>query len=160
MTLLILTQAEAFLSSKRPYVNYGELWLKRIPFGSYTKFRIQPQTTSIYNDYIDSLPLHAKGGGCVVGLTYSDNALFGKDASSAVPSGGQFAVAYRSDRFPCSRRCMSSWHCIRLRAWEMKLRQQKKVAHCNWCSNLPKASRANTRPGHVAAQRPKARGEH
>ena len=47
---------------------------------------------------------------------------------------------------------MSSWHCIRLRAWEMKLRQQKKVAHCNWCSNLPKASRANTRPGHVAAQ--------
>lgn len=86
--LLILTQAEAFLSSKRPYVNYGELWLKRIPFGSYTKFRIQPQTTSIYNDYIDSLPLHAKGGGCVVGLTYSDNALFGKDDSSAVPMGG------------------------------------------------------------------------
>jgi len=35
-----------------------------------------------------SLPLHAKGGGCVVGLTYSDNALFGKDDSSAVPMGG------------------------------------------------------------------------
>ena len=52
------------------------------------KLRIQPQTTNIYNDYIDSLPLQAKGGGCVVGLTYSDNALFGKDDSSAVPSGG------------------------------------------------------------------------
>ena len=47
-----------------------------------------PPTTNIYNDYIDSLPLHAKGGGCVVGLTYSDNALFGKDDSSAVPMGG------------------------------------------------------------------------
>ena len=34
-----------------------------------------------------SLPLHAKGGGCVVGLTYSENALFGKDDSSAVPTG-------------------------------------------------------------------------
>jgi len=32
--------------------------------------------------------ISAKGGGCVVGLTYSDNALFGKDDSSAVPMGG------------------------------------------------------------------------
>ena len=48
---------------------------------------------------------------------------------------------------------MPSWHCIR--AWEpvrLKFRQPKKVAHCNWCSNLSKGSRANTRPGHVAAQ--------
>ena len=30
--------------------------------------RIQPQTTNIYNDYMSSLPLHAKGGGCVVGI--------------------------------------------------------------------------------------------
>ena len=31
--------------------------------------RLQPQTTNIYNDYMGSLPLHAKGGGCVVGKT-------------------------------------------------------------------------------------------
>ena len=37
---------------------------------------------------MDSLPLHVKGGGRVVGLTYSDNALFGKDDLSAVPLGG------------------------------------------------------------------------
>jgi hypothetical protein len=30
----------------------------------------QPQTTNIYNDYIDSLPRLALGGGCAVGLTY------------------------------------------------------------------------------------------
>lgn len=30
-----------------------------------------PPTTNMYNDYIDSLPLHAmKGGGRAVGLTY------------------------------------------------------------------------------------------
>ena len=58
----------------------------------------------------------------------SDNALFGKDDLSAVPLEGQLAVAYGSDRFPCSRRCMPSWHCIR--AWEpvrLKSRQQKKL---------------------------------
>lgn len=33
----------------------------------------------------------------------------------------------------------------------MKL-DSKKVAHRNRCSNLPGGSRANTRPGHVAAQ--------
>ena len=27
----------------------------------------QPQTTSIYNDYIVNLPLHARVGGCTVG---------------------------------------------------------------------------------------------
>ena len=58
---------------------------------------------------------------------------------SLTPRGGQLAVANRADRFPCSRRCMPSWHCIR--AWEpvkIKQRQQKKVAHGNRCSNLPK----------------------
>ena len=32
-------------------------------------FSFQPQTTNIYNDYLDSLPLHAKSGGRVVGKT-------------------------------------------------------------------------------------------
>jgi hypothetical protein len=42
--------------------------------------------------------------------------------------GGQFAIAHRRDRFPCSRRCMPSWHCIRV--WEpvkLKRRLQKKL---------------------------------
>ena len=106
------------------------------------------------------MPLHAKGGGCVVGLTYSDNALFGKDDSSAVPMGGSLRshtdlIAFLVPGDACRRGTAFGYEPVRLKFW-----QQKKVAHCNWCSNLPKASRANTRPGHVAAQRPKARGEH
>ena len=91
--------------------------------------RIQPQTTNIYNDYMSSLPLHAKGWRVCRGQNpYSDNALFGKDDLGGSHCGGQPAVAYGSDRIPCSRRCMPSWHCIR--AWEpvkLKSRQQKKL---------------------------------
>ena len=47
------------------------------------------------------------------------------------------------ESLPCSRRCMPSWHCIRLRACE-KLGRMKKVAHRNWCSNLLEISRLYT----------------
>jgi hypothetical protein len=69
---------------------------------------------------------------------------------------GRLAVAYRSDRVPCSRRCMPSWHCIRLRACETEISAGEKVANCNWCSNLSKGFRANTRLGHETVQRREA----
>jgi hypothetical protein len=47
-----------------------------------------------------------------------------------------------------------------LGACETETLAAKKVAHGNRCSNLPKGFRANTRPGHEAAQGQKARGEH
>jgi hypothetical protein len=61
-----------------------------------------------------------------VGLTYSDNALFGKADSIAVPSEGQFAVAVRSDRFlvpgdACRRGTAFGYEPVRL-----ELRQPKK----------------------------------
>lgn len=49
------------------------------------------------------------------------------------------------NRFLVQRRCMPSWHCIRILACEKTWRDEK-VAHRNWCSNLPR-SRANTRSG-------------
>jgi hypothetical protein len=87
-----------------------------------------------------------------VGLTYSDNALFGKDDSIAVPPGGGLRSLIRSDRFlvpgdACRRGTAFGYEPVRL-----KLLAAKKVAHGNRCSNLPIGFHANTRPGHVAAQ--------
>ena len=69
--------------------------------------------------------------------TYPDNALMAR-RFGCCPNEGQHAFAPRASSLPCSRRCMPSWHCIR--AWEpvrYKLRQDEKVARCNWRSNLP-----------------------
>ena len=48
---------------------------------------------------MSSLPLHAKGGGCVVGITDYDDALFGRDDSIAVPSGGSLRSLIRQIAF-------------------------------------------------------------
>ena len=83
----------------------------------------------------------------------SDNAQFGKEILVACPNRGA----------SCGRLCIRSLSLFQemlgrrgtafgLGACETEFRQPKKVAHCNWCSNLSKGSRANTRPGHVAAQ--------
>jgi len=87
-----------------------------------------------------------------VGLTYSDNALFGKDDSSAVPSGGSLRshtdrIAFLVPGDACRRGTAFGYEPVRLKFW-----QQKKLRTVTGAVICPKGSHANTRPGHVAAQ--------
>ena len=53
------------------------------------------------------------------------------------PEAGNIWFAPRAGRSrPLVKRCMPSWHCIRLRACEAEIRHRK-VARHNWRSNLP-----------------------
>ena len=87
-----------------------------------------------------------------MGLTYSDNALFGKDDSSAVPPGGSLRSLIDQIAFLVPGDACRRGTAFGLRACETETSAAKKVAHCNWCSNLSKGFRANTRPGHEAAK--------
>ena len=90
----------------------------------------------------------------------SDNALFGKDDLGAVPLRGGLRSLMDKIAFLVPGDACRRGIAFGLGACETEFRQPKKVAHCSWCSNQSKGSRANTRPGHVAAQSQKARGEH
>jgi len=55
------------LSLSRIFLGPGSPPAVNIAVIAYAQISSQPQTTSIYNDYVVNLARHAKGGGCAVG---------------------------------------------------------------------------------------------
>ena len=82
----------------------------------------------------------------------SNNALFGKDDLGTVPAKDGLRSIIGKIAFLVPGDACRRGTAFGLGACETETLAAKKVAHGNRCSNLPKGFRANTRPGHEAAQ--------
>ncbi len=103
-----------------------------------------------------------KGGGRIVGLTCSDNTLFGKEDLAACLNRGAACgllnirpLSYVPGDACCRGTAFGLSEPVRL-----KFRQNKKVARCNWRSNLPRSLALMHDRGMKRHKTEKAKGEH